>query len=114
MVRSVMTNMRPPRMIPSWRLWAVPAAYGVQLLIVLWMWAVPLVDVQDERHRYVVSRFSGGQHFLPVIGILNLLIGEPVRFELTDKQTGNVTVSYPDLVTDVAHDYPAVARALER
>jgi hypothetical protein len=37
--------------------------------------------------------------------------GEPVRFILTDKRTGRITVTQPDLIGDVAYEYPAVAGA---
>ena len=89
----------------------VLALYAVQLGIVGTSYFWPAIDVEDEQHRYVVSRFNGPASFLPGIGLLPEVIGEPVWLSLTHKRTGTTTRKQYDLIGDVKYDYPTVANA---
>jgi hypothetical protein len=82
--------------------------YGVQLVIVGTSYFWPAIDSEDAERRYVVTRFNGLMSFMPVVGVLPEITGEPVSLIVTDKRTGTRARKHYDLIGDVQEDYPVL------
>ena len=83
--------------------------YGIQVALVGFSWLFPAIDVEDERCRYTVTRFQGVLSFVPLLGSIPEVTGEPVWWIVRDQRTGAITAKQYDLIEDVQAEHP-VAR----
>ena len=84
------------------------AAYAVQVAIVVYALVSPVGEAEDGDWKYTVSRVSGVRDFIPLVGLVHHVTGEPVWLRRTNKQTGEVIVLGYDLVSDIQDKYPAL------
>lgn len=82
------------------------AVYAVQVAVVVYAVFSPVVEAEDDDWKYTVSRVSGVRDFIPLVGLVHHVTGEPVWLRRTNKQTGEVVVRGYDLVSDIQDEYP--------
>lgn len=87
------------------------ATYAVQVAIVVYAVFSPVVEAEDDDWNYTVSRVSGMRDFIPLVGLVHHVTGEPVWLRRTNKQTGEVVVRGYDLVSDIQDEYPLMRGA---